>query len=534
MLDANLTAQLKTYLQKITQPIELAASLDDSPKSAELLELLNEIAALSDDITVVRSADDTRRPSFAIRRVGGQDETIEVRFAGIPLGHEFTSLVLALLHVGGHPSNAAKELLEQVRALPGDYRFETYFSLSCQNCPDVVQALNLMSVLNPRVSHVAIDGALFQDEVEERQVLAVPAAFLNGELFDSGRMTLDQIVAKLDTGAAQRQADEIDAKEPFDVLVVGGGPAGASAAVYAARKGIRTGLLAERFGGQVLDTMAIENYISVPHTEGPKFAAALEQHVNEYEVDLMNHQRASRLVPAEEPGGLTRVELERGATLEARSVVLATGARWREMGVPGEQDYRNRGVTYCPHCDGPLFKGKRVAVIGGGNSGVEAAIDLAGVVAHVTLIEADNALRADDVLQRKLRSLSNVDIVLGGLTTEVLGDGAKVTGLRYSDRASGDHHELELEGVFVQIGLLPNTEWLEGAVELSQRGEIVVDDHGRTSVPGVLAAGDCTTVPFKQIVVAVGAGSTAALSAFDHLIRTSAPAGDAELETAEA
>ena len=534
MLDANLTAQLKTYLQKITEPIELAASLDDSPKSAELLELLNEIAALSDDITVVRTDDDTRRPSFAIRRVGGQDENIEVRFAGIPLGHEFTSLVLALLHVGGHPSNAAKELLEQVRDLPGEYRFETYFSLSCQNCPDVVQALNLMSVLNPRVSHVAIDGALFQDEVEERQVLAVPTVFLNGELFDSGRMTLDQIVAKLDTGAAQRQADEIDAKEPFDVLVVGGGPAGASAAVYAARKGIRTGLLAERFGGQVLDTMAIENYISVPHTEGPKFAAALEQHVNEYEVDLMNHQRASRLVPAEEPGGLTKVELESGATLEARSVVLATGARWREMSVPGEQDYRNRGVTYCPHCDGPLFKGKRVAVIGGGNSGVEAAIDLAGVVAHVTLIEADNALRADDVLQRKLRSLANVDIVLGGLTTEVLGDGAKVTGLKYSDRASGDHHELELDGVFVQIGLLPNTEWLEGAVELSQRGEIVVDDHGRTSVPGVLAAGDCTTVPFKQIVVAVGAGSTAALSAFDHLIRTSAPAGDAELETAEA
>jgi alkyl hydroperoxide reductase subunit F len=466
--------------------------------------------------------------------VGGQDENIEVRFAGIPLGHEFTSLVLALLQVGGHPSNAAKELLDQVRNLPGEYKFETYFSLSCQNCPDVVQALNLMSVLNPRVSHVAIDGALFQDEVDERQVLAVPSVFLNGELFDSGRMTLDQIVAKLDTGAAERQAAEIDAKDPFDVLVVGGGPAGASAAVYAARKGIRTGLLAERFGGQVLDTMSIENYISVPHTEGPKFAAALEQHVNEYEVDVLHHQRASRLVPAEEPGGLTKVELESGATLEARSVVLATGARWREISVPGEQDYRNRGVTYCPHCDGPLFKGKRVAVIGGGNSGVEAAIDLAGVVAHVTLIEADNALRADEVLQRKLRSLPNVDIVLGGLTTEVLGDGKKVTGLTYSDRASGTQHELELDGVFVQIGLLPNTEWLEGAVELSPRGEIVVDDHGRTSVPGVLAAGDCTTVPFKQIVVAVGAGSTAALSAFDHLIRTSAPAGDAELETAEA
>jgi alkyl hydroperoxide reductase subunit F len=522
MLDDSLKSQLKTHLEKLQQPIELVASLDDSPKSAELMELLEDIASLSDRIAVDRRDDDERRPSFSINRVGTD---VSVRFAGIPMGHEFTSLVLALLHVGGHPSNAAQEIQDQIEDLEGDFHFETYFSLSCQNCPDVVQALNLMSVLNPNVTHTAIDGALFQDEVDERQVMAVPTVFLNGELWDSGRMTIEQIVGKLDTGAAMRDKQRIDAEDPYEVLVVGGGPAGASAAIYAARKGIRTGVLAERFGGQVLDTMAIENFISVPYTEGPKFAAALEHHVKEYEVDVMNLQRATKLVPAEErEDGYISVELENGASVQARSVILSTGARWRHMGVPGEDEYRNKGVTYCPHCDGPLFKGKRVAVIGGGNSGAEAAIDLAGVVAHVTLIEFDDQLRADEVLQRKLASLPNVDVIVSALTTEVLGDGSKVTGLRYTDRTNDQSHDLALDGIFVQIGLLPNTEWLEGSIELSPRGEIVIDDRGQTSLPGVFAAGDCTTVPYKQIVIAMGAGSTAALSAFDHLIRTSAPA----------
>ncbi|MCB1260288.1 MAG: alkyl hydroperoxide reductase subunit F, partial [Acidimicrobiales bacterium] len=389
----------------------------------------------------------------------------------------------------------------------------------------VVQALNVLSVCNANITHTAIDGAAFPDEVEARNVLAVPTVFCNGELFDSGRMSLEQIVARLDAGAEARVAAELDAAEPFDVLVVGGGPAGASAAIYAARKGIRTGVVAERFGGQVLDTMAIENLISVPYTEGPKLASALEQHVSEYDVEVMHNQQAVRLAAAGESpdDGLVGVELASGATLRARSVVLSTGARWRSMGVPGEVEYRNKGVTYCPHCDGPLFKGKRVAVIGGGNSGVEAAIDLAGVVAHVTLIEFDERLRADDVLQRKLRSLANVDVLVASRTTEVLGDGAKVTGLRVEDRTTGDVAEVALDGVFVQIGLLPNTEWLADAVELSARGEVIVDDRGQTSLPGVFAAGDCTTVPYKQIVIALGAGATAALSAFDHLIRTSAP-----------
>jgi alkyl hydroperoxide reductase subunit F len=521
MLDAALAAQLKTHLMKVTRPVELVASLDETAKSRELAELLDEIASLSAHITVVRRDDDGRAPSFAIARVGTD---VSVRFAGIPLGHEFTSLVLALLHVGGHPSTASPEMIRQIEELEGEYHFETFLSLSCQNCPDVVQALNLMSVVNPNITHAAIDGALFRDEVEAREVMAVPTVFLNGELFDQGRMTLEEIVAKLDVGGAERAAAELDEKAPFDVLMVGGGPAGATAAIYAARKGIRTGVVTERFGGQVLDTMAIENFISVPYTEGPKLAAALEQHVKKYDVDVMHLQRASELVPGAAPGDLVTVRLETGAALQARAVVLSTGARWRQMGVPGENEYRNKGVTHCPHCDGPLFKGKRVAVIGGGNSGVEAAIDLAGVVAHVTLIEFDGVLRADEVLQRKLRSLPNVTTIVSARTTEVVGDGSKVTGLVYEDRTSGQTHRADLDGIFVQIGLLPNTEWLEGAVELSPRGEIVVDERGQTSVPGVFAAGDCTTVPYKQIVIAMGSGSTAALSAFDHLIRTSAPA----------
>jgi alkyl hydroperoxide reductase subunit F len=520
MLDANLKAQLKSYLERVTQPIELVASLDDGAKSQELLSLLKDIDALSDKITLRDDGHDSRKPSFSINRPGAD---IGVRFAGLPMGHEFTSLVLALLQVGGHPSKASAEVIEQIQALEGDFHFETYFSLSCQNCPDVVQALNLMAVLNPNVRHVAIDGALFQDEVEKRQVMAVPSVYLNGENFGQGRMGLEEILAKLDTGAGARQAEKLNAKEAFDVLVIGGGPAGAAAAVYAARKGIRTGVAAERFGGQVLDTMAIENFISVKETEGPKLAMALEEHVKQYEVDIMNLQRAEKLIPGVD-GGLHEVRFASGASLKAKSLILATGARWREMNVPGEQQYRNRGVAYCPHCDGPLFKGKRVAVIGGGNSGVEAAIDLAGIVSHVTLIEFDSQLRADAVLQRKLHSLPNVKVIANALTTEVTGDGQKVNGLVYKDRVSDVLHTLELEGIFVQIGLLPNTDWLKGTIELSPRGEIVVDARGETSQAGIFAAGDVTTAPYKQIIIAMGEGAKASLAAFDHLIRTSAPA----------
>ncbi len=515
MLDANLKAQLKAYLEKVSRPIEIVASLDDSAKSQELLALLNDIASLSERVSVIeRRGDDERKPSFSIGEPG---KPTGIRFAGIPMGHEFTSLVLALLQTGGHPIKLDDAVIQQIRELDGDFAFETYFSLSCQNCPEVVQALNIMALINPRIRHTAIDGALFQNEVESRQIMAVPTMFLNGEVFGQGRSGVKEILAKLDTNAGARAAKELEKKPVFDVLIVGGGPAGAAAAIYSARKGIATGVVAERFGGQVLDTLAIENFVSVQETEGPKFATALEQHVKSYEVDVMDVQRAEALIP----GKINEVRLASGAVLKAKTIVLATGARWREINVPGEREYRNHGVAYCPHCDGPLFKGKRVAVVGGGNSGVEAAIDLAGVVNHVTLIEFGATLRADEVLQRKLRSLPNVVVITQAQTTEITGDGKKVNGLTYTDRVSGESKHVELEGVFVQIGLVPNTEWLKGTVELSKHGEIVVDAKGATSVPGVFAAGDVTTVPFKQIVIAVGEGAKASLAAFDHLIRTS-------------
>ena len=525
MLDDTLQSQLQTYLGMLRQPIRLIASLDDSATSADMRHLLETIVRLSDKVTLDTDGADARRPSFVVARAG---ESTGVRFAGLPLGHEFTSLVLALLWTGGHPPKVEPQVIESIRALQGDFRFEVYMSLTCHNCPDVVQALALMAIVNPQVQTVVIEGGAFQQEVTARDIMAVPMVFLNGEVFASGRMTVEEIIAKLDTGAAARDAERLNALDPFDVLVVGGGPAGAAAAVYAARKGIRTGVLVERMGGQTNDTLGIENYISVLETDGPKFSAALEAQLRHYDVDIMNLQRAEQLIPASEPGGLVGVQLANGALLQARSVILTTGARWRNVNVPGEQEYKNKGVAYCPHCDGPLFKGKRTAVIGGGNSGVEAAIDLAGIVQHVTLIEFADQLKADAVLVSKLKSLPNVTVHVNAQTTEITGEGGKVNGIRYKDRVSGQEHHIALEGVFVQIGLVPNTEFLKGTVELSKFGEIVVDAKCHTNLPGVFAAGDVTTVPYKQIVIAAGEGAKAALSAFDYLIRTPVPEGARE------
>ena len=522
MLDENLKQQLSQYLGMLREPIELVASLGDDAKSAETRDLLTQIAALSDKVTARFDGDDARKPSFIIRRASNTD--VWVRFAGVPLGHEFTSLVLALLWTGGHPPKVSDEVLDQIRQLEGNFDFEMYFSLSCHNCPDVVQALTLMALYNPRINATLIEGGAFKDEVEGRGVLAVPAVFLNGEMWGSGKMSIEEILGKLDKGANAKAAAKLADKKPFEVLVIGGGPAGASAAIYTARKGFSTGIAAERMGGQVMDTMGIENFISVPYTEGPKLAAALEQHVGEYDIDTMNLLRAEKLIPATEAGGYHEVQFSNGASLRARSLILTTGARWRNLGVPGEAEYRTKGVAYCPHCDGPLFKGKRVAVIGGGNSGVEAAIDLANIVGHVTLIEFDARLRADQVLQDKLRSMKNVDIIVSAQTTEVTGDGEKVNGLTYKNRESGEEHHVELEGVFVQIGLVPNTEWLkDSGLEMTRFGEIVIDGKAATNLPGVFAAGDATTVPYKQIIIAMGEGSKAALSAFDYLIRNEAP-----------
>ena len=513
MLEAAISAQLKSYLENVKRPIELVASLDDSAKSVEVRELLQEIASLSDSVTFIEKNDNKRKPSFLVTQPNGDEN---IRFAGIPMGHEFTSLVLALLHVGGHPAKVDPEVIEQIKGLQGTFGFETYISLSCQNCPEVVQALNVMAVFNPNISHVMIDGALFQSEIDERQIMAVPTVYLNGEVFGQGRMSLPEIIAKLDTGSAAREADKLSKKEPYDVLIIGGGPAGAAASIYAARKGIRTGILAERFGGQVMDTMAIENFISVKETEGPKLVSALEEHVKEYDVDIMNLQRASKLSKKD---NMIHIETESGAVLTSKAVILATGARWRELNIPGEQEYRGHGVAYCPHCDGPLFKGKPVAVVGGGNSGVEAAIDLAGIVSHVTLLQFDAALTADAVLQKKLASLPNVTVITNALSSEITGDGKKVNGLDYKDRVSGDIHHIEIAAIFIQIGLVPNTDWIKDTIELSKYGEIEVDNHGMTSMSGVFAAGDVTTIPYKQIIMAMGDGARAALGTFDYLIR---------------
>jgi alkyl hydroperoxide reductase subunit F len=522
MLDDTLKSQLSAYLERVTLPIDMVASLGDDDNSSEMRDLLQTIQSLrSDKISLRLDGQDARKPSFSLQRSGSANQ---LRFAGLPLGHEFTSLVLALLWSGGHPPKVEAEVIEQIKGLDGDFNFEVYMSLTCHNCPDVVQALSLMALVNPKIKTTVIEGGAFQGEVEAREIMAVPSIYLNGQLFGNGRMLVEEIVAKLDSHSADKDAAKLSAKEAFDVLIVGGGPAGAAAAVYAARKGIRTGVLAERFGGQVNDTLGIENYISVLETDGPKFAAAMEAQSRAYGVDIMNFQRAQSIIPAAQPGGLIEVKLANGGSVKSRTVILSTGARWRNVNVPGEAEYKNKGVAYCPHCDGPLFKGKRTAVIGGGNSGIEAAIDLAGLVAHVTVVEFADQLKADAVLVNKLNSLPNVTVHTNAQTTEITGAEGRVNGLRFKDRVTGIEQLVELEGVFVQIGLVPNTEWLSGTVELTKFGEIMVDPKGHTNLPGVLAAGDCTTLPYKQIVIAAGSGATAALSAFDHLIRTPAMA----------
>ncbi|MGN7388597.1 alkyl hydroperoxide reductase subunit F [Sporosarcina sp. SAFN-015] len=507
MLDADIRAQLAQYLELMEGDVLLKVSAGEDKVSREMASLVDELATMSSHIKV-EHAELERTPSFSVNRIG---EDTGITFAGIPLGHEFTSLVLALLQVSGRAPKVDEKVIEQVKKIEDKLHFESYISLSCQNCPEVVQALNLMSVLNPNVTHTMIDGAAFKEEVESKNILAVPTVYLNGEPFTNGRKTIEEILAELGSGP---DASEFADKEPFDVLVVGGGPAGASAAIYAARKGIRTGIVADRFGGQVLDTAAIENFISVNHTEGPKLAANLEEHVKEYNVDVMNLQRAKRL----EKKDLIEIELENGAVLKSKSVILSTGASWRNIGVPGEKEFRNKGVAYCVHCDGPLFEGKNVAVVGGGNSGIEAAIDLAGYTTHVTVLEFNSELKADAVLQERLRSLPNVTVVTNAQTTEITGTD-KVNGVSYVERETGEEKHIEIAGIFIQIGLVPNTAWLGDTVERNKFGEILTDKRGATNVPGVFAAGDCSDSPFKQIIISMGSGATASLAAVDYLVR---------------
>ncbi len=507
MLEPDIKAQLAQYLEMMENDVLLKVSTGSDQVSNDMNGLMNELEMMSSHIKVEKTELE-RTPSFSINRIG---EDTGITFAGVPLGHEFTSLVLALLQVSGRAPKVDQKLMDQIKKVEGNYHFESYISLSCQNCPEVVQALNIMSVLNPNITHTMVDGAAFKEEVESKKIMAVPTVFLNGEEFSGGRISLEEILGKM--GSAP-DASELENKEPFDMLVVGGGPAGASAAIYAARKGIRTGIVADRFGGQILDTATIENFISVPRTEGPKLAASLEEHVKEYNVDVMNLQRAKRL----EKKDLIEIELESGAVLKSKSVILSTGARWRDIGVPGEAEFRNKGVAYCPHCDGPLFEGKDIAVVGGGNSGIEAAIDLAGIVKHVTVLEFASELKADSVLQDRLHSLPNVTVLKNVQTKEITGTDS-VNGITYIDRATNEEHHIELAGVFIQIGLVPNTDWLGDSVERNKFGEIIVDKRGATNVPGVFAAGDCSDSAHKQIIIAMGSGATSALSAFDYLVR---------------
>ena len=514
-LDITIKNQLQDYMTRLVNPIKLLANLDETASSQEMLEMLEEVASLSEKITLNKETDVSKRiPSFEVNR---EIDVTGITFAGIPSGHEFTSFVLALLQAGGHPLKIDAEKIEQIKNIQGKFHFETYISLSCHNCPDVVQALNAMSIINSNISHVMIDGALFQKEVEDKQIMAVPTIFLNDKPFGQGRMELDEIVNKIDSSASLKEAEKISKKETYDILIVGGGPAGASAAVYSARKGLRTGIVSERFGGQVMDTLGIENFISVKATEGPKLVTALEEHVKEYDVDIMNLQRAKSIQKNDE-NALFEVELENGGKLKSKSVIVATGARWRELNVPGEKEFKGKGVAYCPHCDGPLFKGKHVAVIGGGNSGVEATIDLANIVGHVTLFEFAPELKADDILQKRLYSLPNVDVILNAQTLEVLGTD-KVNSMIYLDRKTNEKKTISLEGIFIQIGLLPNTDFVKNTVDLSKFGEIIIDSHGQSSLKGLFAAGDATTVPYKQIIIAMSEGAKASLGAFDYLIR---------------
>ena len=508
MLDKETKQNLAHYLEMLESPVIFSTSTDDSNDSRKLLEFLNEIAQMTEKVTIEEKKL-SRTPSFEINPLNG---TSGIAFAGIPLGHEFSSFLLALLQVSGRPPKITDSLTQQIKQIQQDLYFETYVSLTCHNCPDVVQALNILSVLNPTIHHTMIEGGMYQNEITEKQVLAVPTVYLNGQEFASGRMTLEQIIEQITGSQTVTPSSE---STPYDVLVIGGGPAASSAAIYAARKGIRTGLVADSLGGQVIETWGIENMIGTPYTEGPQLMKQVEEHLRSYPVDIMTNQLVTSL---QKQNDSFAVSLKSGRKLTTKTAIIATGARWRSINVPGEKEFKNKGIAYCPHCDGPLFTGKDVAVIGGGNSGIEAAIDLAGLANHVYVLEFLSELKADKILQDKLATLSNVTILLNAETQEITGT-TYVDSITYKDRTTGENQTLDVAGVFILIGLVPNTEWLSALLEMNERGEIIVDLHGETSIKGLFAAGDCTNSSYKQIIISMGSGATAALGAFDYLMR---------------
>lgn len=514
ILDEELKEQLKSYLENLKEDVILEASLDDSSSATEMRSLLQEISSLSKKVEYNENGTNERKPSFAIKNT---QTKISLSFAAIPLGHEFTSLVLAILQAGGHPIKLSEETTDTVKSIKETLNFTTYMSLTCQNCPDVVQALNAMAILNPNISNTSVDGALFQSEVESKSIMAVPTVYLNGEEFLQGRTSVEEVLQKLGSYDDSKIVEEINNKEIFETLVIGGGPAGASAAIYSARKDVRTGVVATRFGGQILDTMTIENFISIKHTEGPKLANALEEHMKEYNIDFIRLQTVVEIV---KDGDIFKAICQSGAILKAKTIIISTGAKWRKMGVAGEDKYIGKGIAFCPHCDGPLFRDKSIAIIGGGNSGVEAAIDLSAIGKDITLIEFAPELKADAVLQRQMAKIGNIKVIKSSKVEEVFGSENKLTSLDYLDMKTGEKHSLNVDGIFVQIGLLPNSDFAKGFIDLTDRGEIIIDNKCQTSVAGIFAAGDVTTVPYKQIIIAMGEGAKASLSSFEYLIRT--------------
>ena len=544
LLNASLTAQLSELLKKMVSKIEIVSYVDNSETSQKVRALLEEVSQQSNKISIVEVNNNEinnskRKPSFELRRkldnsVNGES-TVSVSFAGLPLGHEFSSLVLALLQVSGYAPKISDEQREAILKL-GPHNVTTYMSVTCLNCPEVVQSLNTISIINPKIQHIAVEGSAFREEVERLGIMSVPAVFEDGKLISSGRAGIDELVEILASNeksdgnnsisaANVALAEKMNAQDPYDIVLVGGGPAASAAAIYTARKGLRTAMIMDHRGGQVVETESIENHISQTHTTGAQLAADLTKHISQYDIDVFTPDWADSLDLSKEPYGLHTIHARSGGSLKARAVIIATGATWRTLGIPGEDEYRNRGVSFCPHCDGPLFKDKNVVVVGGGNSGVEAAIDLAGVAKHVTVVEFMDVLKADQVLLNALHKLPNTEVITSAAVSSIEGNGSKVTAIRYIDRNKADddenrEHIVETDGVFVQIGLAPNTRWLANNIPLNNRGEIITNRAGCTDTPGVFAAGDCSDEPYKQIVTAYGTGANAALSAFDYLIRS--------------
>jgi alkyl hydroperoxide reductase subunit F len=513
MLDSTLKEQLISIFVDLSADYTLDITVSPRHESAgELLELLNDVADSSEKINCrVKDGDGL---SFSLLKNG---EDTGIRFRGIPNGHEFTSLLLAILNADGKGKNIPDEAIcRRIQSLKGDIHLTTYVSLTCTNCPDVVQTLNLMALLNPRIRHEMVDGAIYQEETEALKIQAVPSVFANGKLLHVGKAELGELLSKLEAHYGMATGTVEITEKRYDVIVVGGGPAGSAAAIYLARKGLKVAVVAERIGGQVKETVGIENLISIPYITGEQLADNLKKHLQHYTVDFLEHRKVEKL---ETDGKEKIVSTGGGEKFIAPAVIIATGASWRKLNVQGESDYIGRGVAFCPHCDGPFYQGKHVAVVGGGNSGIEAAIDLAGICSKVTVFEFLDDLKADSVLQEKAKSLPNIEIFVSSQTTEVVGNGEKVTGIRVKNRKTDEERLVALDGIFVQIGLSPNSAVFKETVSTNRFGEIEVDVHCRTNQAGIYAAGDVTTTPYKQIIISMGEGAKAALSAFEDRIR---------------